>query len=465
MTQPDVRISPSLIAEWDDDLTYIGVGKYSKRKINWKCSKCQHKWKTSVSSRTRGSGCPICSRSRVNSNGENSLLAIMPNLAEEWCSSNEIGPEMVTKGSNKKVNWKCKVCNHKWSSQVHVRTKGSGCPVCAGKCVHSNGYNSLESLYPKISEELFDEEYNANELLPKSNRKVRWKCSKCNHIWFATVTNRTDKNSKCPSCSGRTVHSSGRDSLESLHPRIASELFDEKYHSSELLPKSNQRLRWKCSSCSHLWKTTVAHRLEGNNCPACSNRQVHIDGRNSMRNTNPRLADELMPNKYGDANNLTAGTAKKLPWKCTKCGHEWITSASHRTHIGTGCPTCAETGFNPDLPAYYYVLKFTGVNEVWFYKGGITNAKVEFRIRNIKTSLKRNNLPLEVGIVERIHFDLGNDAKEFEDKLKNIENIRAVSLDKFEGATELFNVNPLEYARENGLLKNKSSRQANLFDF
>ena len=37
-----------------------------------------------------------------------------------------------------------------------------------------------------------------------SNKKVRWKCSKCKHKWEAVLSNRTnsDNPTGCPSCAG-----------------------------------------------------------------------------------------------------------------------------------------------------------------------------------------------------------------------------------------------------------------------
>jgi len=172
-----------------------------------------------------------------------------------------------------------------------------------------------------------------------------------------------------------------------------------------------------------------------------------------MKVTHPELAAELMPNKYGDSSTLIASSGYRLPWKCADCKHEWTTKGSKRAyHEKTGCPSCAGYGFDPRLPAYYYVLSLDGPTGRWFFKGGITNNEVEFRIKNIISSLKRNNMPLDVEIVESIWFELGEDAKRLESLLKSKKEIRVSSLDKFSGYKELFSVNPLDNARENGLL-------------
>ena len=54
-----------------------------------------------------------------------------------------------------------------------------------------------------------------------------------------------------------------------------------------------------------------------------------------MATTHPELAKEA---DGWDPKSVTAGTNKKLLWKCKK-GHSWIAPGSRRT-IGSGCPVC-----------------------------------------------------------------------------------------------------------------------------
>lgn len=62
-------ICPNVAAEWmyernDTDPTKIGAG--SGKKYWWKCSVCGHEWQAIVVNRTKGHGCPICARKRMN---------------------------------------------------------------------------------------------------------------------------------------------------------------------------------------------------------------------------------------------------------------------------------------------------------------------------------------------------------------------------------------------------------------
>ena len=40
-----------------------------------------------------------------------------------------------------------------------------------------------------------------------------------------------------------------------------------------------------------------------------------------------------------DLDTLTLGSDRKVWWKCSKCGHEWLTDPNHRSR-GQGCPKC-----------------------------------------------------------------------------------------------------------------------------
>ena len=70
-----------------------------------------------------------------------------------------------------------------------------------------------------------------------------------------------------------------------------------------------------------------------------------------------------------DPSTVIGGTDQEMPWKC-KEGHTWITRVANRTHTRdqTGCPSCAETGFNPEKPAWFYLLERPGEQQL-----GITN--------------------------------------------------------------------------------------------
>lgn len=64
----------------------------------------------------------------------NSVAKKYPWLLNEWNyeKNQSLSPWSISYGSDKKVWWKCKKCNHEWQAAVSSRRK-SGCPRCAGR--------------------------------------------------------------------------------------------------------------------------------------------------------------------------------------------------------------------------------------------------------------------------------------------------------------------------------------------
>ena len=255
-----------------------------------------------------------------------------PNLMAEWNyeKNAEFNPSKLTLGSNKKVWWKCDK-GHEWDSTIVNRTKGSGCPYCAGQKV-LYGYNDLMTLNPKLSQE-WNFEKNG-DLLPKdftvnSGKIVWWKCNK-GHEWQTAIGHR-NKGNGCPYCSGRYAIE-GKNDLASVNPKLAEEWNYDKNEGltpANVLPNSEKNVWWVCSN-GHEWKTTIASRNSGKGCPYCSGRYA-IKGENDLQTANPKLAKEW---NYEKNNSLTPmdvlpNSAKKVWWKCIQ-GHEWQATIASR---------------------------------------------------------------------------------------------------------------------------------------
>ncbi len=101
--------------------------------IKWICPKCHREYEATVYNRVKNnSNCPYCSNRKVCE--DNSLYHCSPEIVKEWHpdKNNPLTPKDVTKGSDKKVWWKCEY-GHEWEARVYQRTykgKGSNCPIC-----------------------------------------------------------------------------------------------------------------------------------------------------------------------------------------------------------------------------------------------------------------------------------------------------------------------------------------------
>lgn len=113
-------------------------------------------------------------------------------------------------------------------------------------------------------------------------------------------------------------------------------------HPEKLLYKSNKNAWWKCVR-GHSWQMEIYRRTEGRNCPYCANKRVLI-GYNDLRTLLPKIAKEwhFEKNEGIDLFDCVVGSAKKVWWRCSDCGYEWIASIRSRTQRHSGCPECAK---------------------------------------------------------------------------------------------------------------------------
>lgn len=390
----------------------------SAKKVWWICSN-GHQYKSSVYNRTRGRGCPYCSNKLVTV-GKNDLKSQNPSLAKEYSLINKVSADSVFVNSHTKVWWTCSQCNHEWKATVDSRNRGNGCPACAQRTQSSFPeqavfYYVKQTCSDAISRctSILDSRLELDIYIPslkigieydgkywhtgqKTSRREKDKFSICTQkgIFLIRITDETALNPE--NCNHSISASKGIDnaikelgnfmpipvdincdrdrlkiteeyirskkenSLAIKRPSIASEWNYKK--NGKLTPDmfsefSMIKVWWKCKN-GHEWESTIAHRTSmGSNCPYCSSRKV-LTGFNDVTTTHPELLQEwdFQKNIYLPT-ELTAGSNKKVWWKCEK-GHSWETTIGERKH-GSSCPVCSghtiQMGYN-DLATTHPII-------------------------------------------------------------------------------------------------------------
>ena len=233
-----------------------------------------------------------------------------------------------TSGSEQVKSWKC-FESHTWEATIASRVKGSSCPVCSGRVVLA-GFNDLETTHPSLAAEAHG--WDPTSITGKSKEKRAWECQH-GHVWDAEVRSRSVIGASCPYCEGRRAIS-GVNDLATLHPLVAAQAHG--WDPSVVNPNSHKKLEFICA-IGHVCLQAVRRRVEATGCPVCQNDRVLI-GYNDLATTHPELAAQA---DGWDPTNVTAGTSKKLSWRC-EFGHQWITGLTNRTReSGTGCPSCS----------------------------------------------------------------------------------------------------------------------------
>jgi len=270
--------NPNIAKEWhpikNDGISPSQISLGTNKVYWWKCLKDEnHEWKMSPNARGRGQGCPYCSGKRVSKT--NSFSYNYPELMDSWnYEMNNLKPEEISYGSDKKVWWTCKIFKeHSWQTTIYNRIQGKGCPFCANQKFSKS--NSLTNNYPEIAKQWHPTKNGdliPDEFIYGSTKKIWWKCDKGeDHIWFTKIVDRT-RGKGCPICSGnKTVKSN---SIASTHPKLAKQWHPTKngdltpFHLSE---GSNKKVWWKCDKGSdHEWIANVSSRNNGNGCPFCT---------------------------------------------------------------------------------------------------------------------------------------------------------------------------------------------------
>ena len=196
---------PEFAKEWHPIKNYpllpSDIGKGSHKKVWW-LGKCGHEWQAAIHNRTaHKQGCPICSVQQILV-GYNDFATTHPELLKEWNfdKNDDLKPTDISAGSNKEVWWICEQ-NHEYKMRVSCKTRGQGCPVCAGKKIII-GINDLATLHPHLIEEWHptkNDNLKPTDVTAGSGKRVWWLCKKCGHEWYTKIHHRTN-GSGCPKC-------------------------------------------------------------------------------------------------------------------------------------------------------------------------------------------------------------------------------------------------------------------------
>jgi hypothetical protein len=134
------------------------------------------------------------------------LARTNPELAKLWhpTKNKRLTPEMVTCGDTRSVWWVCeKKPEHVWRSAISQRVKAqNACSKCYQSKVKPG--NTLQEKYPHVAKQWHqtkNKTLTPDQISAASAQKVWWQCPvNRNHVWAATVTNRTSNGSGCPDC-------------------------------------------------------------------------------------------------------------------------------------------------------------------------------------------------------------------------------------------------------------------------
>lgn len=206
----------------------------------------------------------------------------------------------------------------------------------------------------------------------QSKQKVNWICSK-GHSYPARIDHRVKKNSGCPCKNGKMVTQDT--SLATLRPDLAKEWHYER--NGDLLPSmvtpgSAKAVWWFCPVCKREWKASISNRRrykQGCTHPYSVDLENH-----SLVHDRPDLVREWDYEKNGllQPSSFHIGSADKVWWVCSTCGHRWPARINHRTggYEGnwhpSGCPKCSGRPSKGTLSKdYCLAVKNPSLSQEW----------------------------------------------------------------------------------------------------
>ena len=206
-------LHPDLAAELhptrNGELDPYQVAPMSRRSVWWRCGSCGHEWRTLLSTRVRGSGCPECRRlasigRRIRVARERSLAALRPDLAAELhpTRNGDLDAFAVARWSVQPVWWRCGSCGHEWRVTPQKR---AGCPRCSARRPVARE-RSLAILRPDLAAELHptrNGDLDPHQIGASADRSVSWQCRYCGREWQARVAGRLHSPGGCASCAKR----------------------------------------------------------------------------------------------------------------------------------------------------------------------------------------------------------------------------------------------------------------------
>jgi predicted secreted protein len=360
---------PEIAKYWhpkkNNHLNPYNIGAGSDKKVWWKCDKGDdHEWEARLYKQTKRVGCLICSGHKIVKS--NSLSTTHPEIAKYWhpTKNGPLKPHEIGYGSGKKVWWKCdRGDDHEWKMSVDQRVRNKNCSICNNQIVVKS--NCLATTHPEIANEWHptkNGKLTPNDVTAGSHKRVWWKCDKGNdHEWKTQVREKIQTG--CPVCTNKKIVKSN--CLTTTHPEIANEWHptkNGKLTTNDVTAGSHKRVWWKCDKGDdHEWIVSTKSRLSFSTfCPVCSNQKVVKS--NCLATTHPEIANEWHPTKNGKltTNDVTAGSHKRVWWKCDKGDdHEWKSSVANVSRDKSNCPFCTLTPQSKqELTITFELMKF-----------------------------------------------------------------------------------------------------------
>lgn len=273
-----------------------------------------------------------------------------------WSEKNNLTPNEVSKGSDKKFYFNCDKCNHEFLMQLNVVTRGGWCNYCSNSKLCDNNECNLCFDKSFASHEKSKYWSNKNELTPRQVFKVTAKkyifnCDKCKHE-FINNPSHVSNGRWCPYCCIPQKQLCGDVNCTDCFEKSFASHEKAKYWSLKneqnpefVLKKGDKKIWFNCDKCNHDFETQIKGITIGRWCPYCVNQKL-CDNDDCKECFKKSFASHEKAKCWSSKNDISPrqivqGSGKKCWFNCDKCCHEFIKDIHAITGQKNGwCPYC-----------------------------------------------------------------------------------------------------------------------------
>ena len=340
-------INPLISSEWDyenNNLIPTQVTANNNRKVWWICSICGNRWIASISDRNAGTGCPKCAKTFHTSFPEQAVFWYLRKIFPD--AVNGYKPLWLKKHEEIDIYLPSIGVGIEYDGFIWHKSKAND--VEKSNRIVSNGVYFIrirESGLPLLQDNSFiiSVESTDKQYLYLNTVIYKLFCHVSDRFGIINIPNIDIDRDRLEIIS--SYMSQRRScSLTSVCPEIASEWNYDK--NGSLMPqqvsyKSEIKVFWKCSHCGFEWKTSVAVRTSGHNCPACAGLTLRT-GYNDFATMRPELVSEWDSHNNGELtpSQIAYRSNKKVWWRCKRCKSVYQQRVADKSD-GRGCPICS----------------------------------------------------------------------------------------------------------------------------
>lgn len=348
-------------------------------KIKILCSK-HGMFEQTPGSHKAGNGCPTCGQIKFQ---EGNLLK-SKKARDSFIKKAEIvhsekynyNKAVYTKTHDKVIIICPKHGEFKQTPANHL--KGKGCSECGAERTKKANYRRSQIAANEFiikAEKRHGKRYNYDKVVYEStHKKVTITCPL--HGDFRQTPAHHLLDNECPKCGRISMAKKLNHKAREKFISSVRKIHNDKYiYTNVVYKESHIPVEIICPEHG-AFRQSPGNHLAGKGCAKCGKERV--DFANAKRTEKARLefrdrANEYHNYKYDYSLVKYISSSKKVIITCKEHGEFKQTPNSH---LRSGCPSCAESGFDISKPAFLYYLKVCGGIA---YKVGITNRTIEER--------------------------------------------------------------------------------------